>query len=436
MADLRSTRLPGIGEQYAVADHGGLKYQRCQVELFPGPSTDAFGRLRASEPVALFESKLLASDKAPLHWDEALESGGGITGSTPTAAKPYIDFTSTDSTAGVYTRQTFRRFNYQPGKSQLILITGVLKLSGGGTGVERRIGYFDDNNGVFFEDDGGTVGVTIRSNDSGTPVDTTVVQSDWNIDKMDGSSHFNTNPSEITADWKKAHIFVIDFQWLSVGLIRFGLEIDGQLWYVHQTANVNTSAIPWGSTPNLPLRYQMITTASSPASEMRCICSAVLSEGGREPLGTTHSHATTDHVNGNTQDTVYALLGLRLKSDQLGCTVEPESVSILAETNDDFEWQLIMNPTVAGTFTYSDKTNSCVQTATGDTDNPSTNTVTGGTILQRGFGSGNSDKDTPLRTSLLLGAAIDGTRDELVLAVRPLGNGCDAQGALNWREMI
>ena len=34
-----------------------------------------------------------------------------------------------------------------------------------------------------------------------------------------------------------------------------------------------------------------------------------------------------------------------------------------------------------------------------------------------------------------LGAAIDGTRDEIVLCVRPLTNNADIEGSLNWREL-
>ena len=118
---------------------------------------DAFGRLRVASPETLFDSKLLSLDDAPLFWDEQLESGSGITASTPTADKPYIDYASTLNTAGVFTRQTFRRFNYQPGKGQKVQMTGVLRLTGGGTGVERRIGLFDDNNGLFFADNEGTI---------------------------------------------------------------------------------------------------------------------------------------------------------------------------------------------------------------------------------------------------------------------------------------
>ncbi len=409
--------------------HGGIQ----DIGFGDSPAIDAFGRARVSEPVTLFDSKLLAADDAPLFWDESLESGAGITASTPTAAKPYIDFSSTLNTAGRMTRQTFQRLNYQPGKSVLVLMTGVLDLSGGGTGVKRRIGYFDDNNGLFFEDDAGTIGVTVRTNDSGSPSDTTVAQTSWNVDKMDGAG-----PSGVTADWTKAQIFFFDFQWLSVGRVRFGLEVGGILYLVHEVNQANTATIPWASTPNLPLRYQIITTGSSPASSMRCICSTVISEGGVDPPGKTHSHATTDHINANTADTIYALMGLRLKAAQVGATIEYVLISIISETNDDFEWQIIHNPTVAGTFTYGDKTNSAVQTATGNTDNPSTNTVTGGTVLARGFGTQNAVATEPLGStkSIRLGVKIDGTLDTQVLAVRPLGANADIQGALTWREIF
>lgn len=424
------------GDVLAAEDRGGVKYERVLVEIADSASIDAFGRLRVSEPFTLFQSKLVGGDDSPLFWDEQLESGGGITATTPTAAKPYIDFASTLNVAGVFTRQTFRRFNYQPGKGQLILMTGVLNLSGGGTGVERRIGYFDDDNGLFFEDDAGAIGVTVRSNDTGTPVDTTVTQANWNLDTLDGDDD-SENPSGLTVDFSKAQIFVIDFQWLSVGRIRFGVEIMGLPTYVHQVLDANVQPTPYMSTPNLPVRYQMITTGVSPASSMRTICSGVVSEAGQDPTGATQSHATIQHVNANTADELYAIVGIRLKSTALGCDVTPVGISLLSETKDDFEWQLIFNPTVANAFDYTDKTNSCVQVATGSIANPSVNTVSGGTVIERGFlEASGAARITGRLNSLKLGSKIDGTRDTLVLVGRPLSSNADVQGALIWREII
>ena len=436
MADNIELNEGSGGDVLAAKDRGGVKHERVLIELDDSASIDAFARLRVSEPFTLFQSKLVTADDQPLFWDERLESGAGIAASTPTAAKPFIDFASTLNIAGKFTRQTFRRFNYQPGKSQLITMTGVLDLSGGGAGVERRIGLFDDNNGLFFEHDDDTVGVTVRSNVTGTPVDTTITQANWNLDTLDGDDD-SANPSGITGDFTKAQIFVIDYQWLSVGRVRFGLEIDGMIVYVHQTVSANVQAVPYMSTPNLPLRYQMITTGVSPVSTMRVICSAVVTEAGQDPEGATQSHATTRNINANTIDVVYAAVGIRLKSTALGCDITPIAISVLSETNDDFEWRLIFNPTVAGTFDYTDKTNSCVQTATGSIANPSTNTVTGGTVIERGFGkSSDAVTITGRRNSLKLGCKIDGTPDTMVLTIRPLGSNADFQGALVWQEIL
>lgn len=318
-----NTVLPGVGETYASADRGGVKFQKVLIQPFDSANCDAFGRFRTSEPKTIFESKLLHGDGQALFWDESLESGTMAT-TGPTAAKPFIDFTSTNVTAGKRTRQTFQHFNYQPGKSILVTMTGILELASGvKTGCERRIGYFNDDNGAFFESDAGTIGVTVRTNDTGSPVDTTVAQASWNIDTMDGGADA-ANPSGLTLDAAKAQIFIIDFQWLSVGRVRFGFEINGILHYVHEHNTANTSTVPWSSTPNLPLRYQIITTTSSGVCSMRVICAAVISEGGADVAagivrhkGTAGAGVTTDAEN-----IIFAVVGLKLKSTHLGAKIQ------------------------------------------------------------------------------------------------------------------
>jgi len=435
-----NTTLPGTGDVYAAEDRGGVKHQRVLVEMDNTGSVDAFGKLRVSSPVTIFDSKLIHLDKSPLFWDESLETGAGISTSTPTAAKPYIDFTTSLNTAGKFTRQTFRRFNYQPGKSQQILMTGVMNLSGGGTGVERRMGLFDDNNGIFFEDNAGTYGVTVRTNDSGTPVDTTVVQASWNLDVMDGTNN-STNPSGITLDWTKAQIFVMDFQWLSIGRVRFGLEIAGKIIYVHEHLVANLSIIPWTSTPNLPLRCQVITTASSPISTMRTICAAVISEGGTDSLGIIHRRSTEGAALATTtENTLYALVGMRLRSTHLSTSVEIINTELqIQSTSEYMEWVLIFNPTIAGSVTYGNHASSSVETFLG----AATNTVTGGTDVAGGYietgnnSSGGASIEGAIHNALQLGVDIAGTADVLALCVRPIGgvSAVSVEGAISWREL-
>ncbi len=68
------------------------------------------------------------------------------------------------------------------------------------------------------------------------------------------------------------------------------------------------------------------------------------------------------------------------------------------------------------------------------------NTVTGGTNIDGGYvesGQKGGGTAAELDSALELGAAIDGTRDEVVLCIRPIGgaSGVDAEGMVVWREL-
>ncbi len=406
--------------------------QDVNIKAQDSASVDAFGRWRVSNPENIFDSKQIF-DNQPFFWDERLESGADIT-SAHSVNEAATTITSTLNTAGKFTRQTFMRFNYQSGKSQLVTMTGVLDDSGGGTGVQRRIGHFDDENGFFFEDDEGTIKVVLRSKATGSVVDTKVAQSSWNVDKMDG-----TGPSGVTMDFTKAHIWVFDYEWLGVGRGRLGMYHGGMLFYVHYFQNDNTVNTAYMSTPNLPLRFQMITTGSSPASTLVAICGMVISEGGSQHLGLLMRDSTAGaHVDAATENIIYAILGIRLKTTHFGATIDLVDISIAEHTGaKHYEWMLIWNPTVAGVFTYVSKTNSALQTVLGAT----ANTVTNGTIITGGFASSAQKGGTTIaqavENALRLGASIAAVPDEIVLCVRPVGgsSGIDIEGSITWREL-
>ncbi len=405
--------------------------QSVAVDL-PATRFDAFQRLRVSNPETIFDSKQIF-DNAPLFWDDAQVSGGSTTTShSVNTASSTIGVGN--AAAGVRLRQTFMRFNYQPGKSQQIIMTGVLDKSGGGTGIVRDIGLADDNNGVFFQDDGGTINVVVRSKTSGSVVDTKVAQSDWNHDKMDGSG-----PSGITLDFSKSQIYMIDFEWLSVGTVSFSFFVDGGLHACHHVHNANSLTVAYMSTPNLPLRYRIENDGNGVASTLEHICSTVISEGGSTDLGVLRYKSTAGtHVDANVENTVYAIVGIRLKAANLGATIKIVSISLVEHQGaKEYEWFLVFNPTVAGTFTYSDETNSSVQTATGAL----ANTVTGGTIIPGGMASsaqkGGVAESKSIDSARRLGADISGTVDTIVLCVRPIGGSAniDIEGSIGWREL-
>lgn len=396
------------------------------VQINNRANIDAFGRLRVSNPSTILDTKQIF-DNQPLFWDDQEVSGSGTSSSHSTdTAMTTIGVSAT--TAGKRARQTFMRFNYEPGKSQLILMTGVL-VSGGGAGITAAIGQFDDDNGLFFKYDEGTLKAVRRTSTSGSAVDNEVASSSFNIDPMDG-----TGPSGVTLDLSKTQIIFINYEWLGVGRAVMGFVVDGQFAPAHEFLNTNSLSLVYMSTPNLPLRYEIENDGTGQASTMGCICTSIMTEGGREDSGIVRGTSTSGtHVDANAANSVYAVIGIRLKSSHLGATVRPVRLTMISETNDDFEWMLMFNPTVAGTFTYNDVTNSAVQVAKGATAN--TITYSDDDRIDGGFSKSSSEAGALVVSSRALGSAIDGTRDTLVLAVRPLSASADIQATISWKEL-
>jgi hypothetical protein len=407
-------------------------YGKTRIAYGDNAAIDGFGRLRVSEPLTLFDSKQIF-DNLPLVWDDQEVTGSG-TSSTYSKDKASSTLAVSNATAGKRVRQTFMSFNYQPGKSQYILMTGTLCNAGGGSGIKQALGLFNDDNGIFFRDNEGTNQVVIRSSTSGAPVETAVNQADWNIDKMDG-----TGDSKVVLDLEKSQIFIFDFEWLGVGRVRMGFVLKGRPIYCHEFQNANALSGVYMSTPNLPLRYEIENTGAGVASSLETLCSTVISEGGITHNGIVryHSNANTP-INANAAGTIYVCLGIRLKSTHLNEAIELADISMISSTADSFEWLLIFNPTVAnaGSLVWSPVGNSGIETTIGESGNPSITTVTGGTIEHGGYVKSDQGSIThELDDARRLGAAIDGTPDEVYLCVRPLGANADISASINWREL-
>lgn len=393
-------------------------------------SLDAFERLRVATPYTIFDSKQL-QDKQPLYWDDANTSGSG-TSSTYNVGESSTTLAVTSFTSGTRVRQTFRRFQYQPGKSQLFMFTGIL--GNPVNGIHRRIGCFDENDGLFFESMGAQVSVVERSSTSGGPVDTKVGQHAWNLDKMDG-----LGPSGVTLDFTKVQIFFIDFQWLGGGVVRYGVSVNGRLFYVHQTGHSNLLTKVYMATPNLPLRYEIGNDGNGAvAASLVHICAAVMSEGGFEFRGGTRSLVRGTSVLQTLNNTaIYPIIALRLKSTHKGALVVPTSLNVLATTNSAYNWYLLLNPTVVGTaFSFTGLTNSAVEY---DVSRTNATTLTDGTIVAAGSDQQSNESSTVVLSpsDLQLGSSIAGVSDILVLAVQRISGTTESYlGAIQWREQL
>ena len=379
---------------------------------FNAVSADAFGRHRVSDPLTLWDSKLLGDDR-PLFWDD-VESSGSDTTSTYVTNTSSVTLAVAEGTAGRRTRQTKQRFNYQPGKSQLINITGTLGEPA--EHITRRIGYFDDKNGLFFELDNDKLYIVKRSFVTGAAIDTRIGQSEWNMARKTASDEL--------FDPTKSQIFFFDFEWLGVGTVRAGIVRNGSIVEFHRFHHANVLAGVYMTTPNLPIRYEIEADGSDgPAATLECICSTVISEGGQQETGVTLGLTTVPTaLAANTSGTAYAAIGIQLKTthlDNVVKVVEAELINIAAGAA-NFAWELRLNPTVAGegddAFTYADVDNAPIQAAYGKT----ANTVTGGTITAAGLARSGTSSARIIENLLYIGSKIDGTRDTLVLVVTPL----------------
>ena len=122
------------------------------------PQDDAFGRARVSEPFTLGDYKHLYSID-PDFVDVYSGIGATVTFNVNQAA---AILQSGISTNGYTIHQTKRYHHYMPGKSQLIYSS--FNFGQPQQNVIKRTGYFDDRDGIYFEQDqNGNLNFVIRS---------------------------------------------------------------------------------------------------------------------------------------------------------------------------------------------------------------------------------------------------------------------------------
>ena len=392
------------------------------VNLY-GTALDSFGRIRVSEPYTLFDSQNRYV-KDP-QFDEAL-TGGGTT--TLVANEGVVDLDVTTASGDKVVRQSKRRFPYQPGKSLLVLATFVLDEAQ--TELRQRVGYFDDNNGVFLQLDDDELSFVLRSYVTGSVVDTRkVTKSNWNVDKFDG-----TGPSRLTLDITKAQILFFDFEWLGVGSVRCGFVINGKFYLAHIYHNANLISTTYMTTAILPVRYEIEAKAAlTSAAKLKQICSSVISEGGYQQKSKLNwARMTTD----TTLSTSFEpLVSIRLNASRLGAVVLPARFVVLPQTSPaDYEVALIKNATLtSASYTTGAFTNV-------DFDVAAT-ALSGGTIVDVVYVSSSNQSGGSLEQAvdynfdLQLGVTIGGTSDVYTLAARGLSGTPDIIGALAFWDL-
>ena len=386
---------------------------------------DAFGRLRVSNPLTIFDSKNVMSKNTL--FDESLSGSGSV---TYTSNNSTVNLNVTEVSGDKVIRQSKRVMSYQPGKSLLNLNTFVMNTLT--ADLKQKIGMFDANNGIFFYADGTTLKIVRRTYVTGSPVDTEVLQSAWNGDKLDG-----TGASGYTLHPDKATILFMDFEWLGMGAVRVGFVIDGKFIVAHTFLNANDLTTVYMQTANLPIRYEIETAGTLAAGTytLQQVCSTTLIEGGYQPEGILQSVATASlgGVTLTTAGTFYNIATIRIKSGRPYAVIVPNGFIASAVSNSDFEVELRQNATPSTAFSYTSYSDNI------EYDLDGTKTITGGTIVGRTYLSGKGVSietfGDGLNFQYQLGQTIAGVSDTLTLCARGASNNDGVVGLIKWFDL-
>lgn len=404
------------------------------INRFPvSVNPDAFGRTRTSQPLTLFDSSHRYRDNNL--WDSLIVGTGSTVGFVTTQGLVNIGIGTTAGCSVI--RETTKVFSYQPGKSLLVLNTFVMNSPK--ENLRQRVGYFGADNGIYLQVSGiGSTSVSFVERSLSTGTETVVPQTEWNIDKLDG-----TGVSGYTLDTSKAQILYMDIEWLGLGTVRVGFVIDGNFVHAHSFHHANIIQSTYITTASLPLRYEISNTGiTTSSSTLKQVCSSVISEGGYELRGLQQAVQTpiTAPVDlPSPAGTYYPVISIRLKSspDRLDAIVILTALSVMGTGNGPlYNWQVIASATTSGGTWVSAGVDSAVEYKIDG------GTVSGGRILASGFFSSNNQSQASvdiLKEALfkfqLERNGLTGTPYELTLVVASDTAGADVFAAIDWEEI-
>lgn len=407
---------------------------------FEKTSYDAFGRIRISNQVTLFDAQNRYSKNEK--FTEFMTLGGT---STYNSTNSTIELATTNTQGSMVIRESKCVFSYQPGKSLLIMNTFAFN-NISGNNLIQRVGYYTNyntatynspynpKNGIYLEASGNIIYMCKANNNNVTKIP----QSEWNSYKFEGDS-----PNSIRLDLTKTQIFWMDIEWLGVGSVRTGFIINGTFIIAHIFHHANIETTTYMQTACLPIRYEIINTTTGSGGTMKQICSTVISEGGYDSSSII-SHAGNDNnqksITNGSSKTYIQLVTIKLKNNRFDSIVIPSQLSVIAGSTDILIYKLLLNATITNSIWNSAGTNSNVEY-----DISGTYTENSGTEINSGYISSNgtvqlsSNKDFNLQLGKNFNdSSSTYVTDTLTLVVSKVGSSSayDVAGMIGWYDII
>jgi hypothetical protein len=389
-----------------------------------GTSVDSFGRLRVGEPHTIFES-YNRFGVSNTRWNY-VNTGNASVSFANTEGCVHMTINTDANNSILY--ETKKVFPYQPGKSLLIMMSTTFAEPK--ANLTQRLGFYGANNGVYLEQSNNTPYMVLRSQSTGTVIDTKISRENWNVDKFDG-----TGPSGLTLDLTKSQIFWSDIEWLGVGSVRTGFIINGLMHIVHVFHHANIDTSTYMTTACLPLRYEIFNTGvTTSQSLMRKICSTVLSEGGYNQVSLSRSASNPVTGKNLTEDIKNPMVSIRLRSGRLDAVVIPSMVDFYGIQATAFKYYIMRNVASLSNTSWQTLSGSSVEY------DLAASSLSGGEVVFEGLFKGQSASQSidlterfnhTLQLSRTLGQA---NGDIFTIAVEPTTNNDDAVVSLSWQE--
>lgn len=393
-------------------------FEKFDVANFP---LTAFAELETASPRNRFDCEFIY-DKQPLIMDDISENSGTATHNA-TSRDIQLAVTGATDVGGM---RAHSWIPYTPGSGQKCEITGTLDEAGIG---------------------GGTASCFLRSNVTGSVVETEVAQSSWDNAKTG-------------VDWTTSHILAIPFQSLKVGTVFFYFVRSGVPVFLTQIDNDNIRATGYWQYASLPPYWKLYTSAGETIMEMgygddlnavgirynlgtanytatmRAICCTVKSQGGEKLEDLPGYPFVAEQLTPKTVSTTE----IPLVSIQMAATFNsitnrtlgvPTGVEI--QTDNPIFYRVRYRPTLTGaSFGAIDAFSALNQDTTASA-------VSGGKIVDAGFIG--TTKNTPadakgILSRVLMSLGSTGTADILTLsAVRSGSTDASVLSAIKGKEI-
>ena len=403
-------------EVFNIADHWGN-----QTDWRPQFSDN--NRLKVAPFQTVFFNTFQYGKETDV-WDESLVGVATAT-HNPASSNVVIEVGSTAGSKVV--RQTKQVMRYIPGRPATLAF--AVRLETPQVGIRRRFGLFNETDGAYFEDDGGTYSYVIRSSATGITTETRVTRDNWNGEKFDGNGY-----TGVTADATKQQMISINYEWYGAGGVTFNWLIKNETIVSHEFENSNVNDLVWCRSPFLPIRMEIENvTGVAGTHYLYQGSNSLIQEGEPEKLGTLLS--VSNDITGTTMpsaNTFYPIVSLRLKADELQAVMLLRSLQVATNDNTNVYWRLFLNATLTGAnWEDHPDPNSFMQYDTTAT------AVTGGQALLSGFtiAGGASLVDVDDKAALQIGRSGIGTiSDTYTLACASPNTNKKALAVLNWIE--